>query len=199
MSETPKKPHIAEALLRRAHSPDTAARIFKEKIVTKPLLLRPSSPPASVVDARTRRQQERQKRRELRRKSNKPRPLSAKQKRSLCVYEIPESERKWELYEGLNRIWAGYMREILGVGENKGGKGGAVGAFVTPAGAGPMLASADFHGAEVEVVRSRCVSRVGLKGIVVKDTKFTFEIITRKNDIKSTFVLRTNSHLDHRS
>lgn len=47
---------------------------------------------------------------------------------------------------------------------------------------GPMLASADYHGAELEVVRSRCVGRVGCKGIVVKDTKFTFEMIT-KGDI----------------
>ena len=47
------------------------------------------------------------------------------------------------------------------------------------------LCSADFHGAEVEVVRSRCVGRVGLKGIVLKDTKFTFEIITSADIIKS--------------
>ncbi|KAF2103581.1 putative ribonuclease P complex subunit Pop4 [Rhizodiscina lignyota] len=177
--------HIAEDLLARAHSPDTASRIFQDKVVTKPLLIRPSSPPPSVIDARAQRQNERQKRRELRRRSNKPRPLSAKQKRQLSVYEIPDSEKRWELYVGLNRIWAGYMREILGIGrtdELKSAHGR--GSFATAASAGPMLASADFHGAEVEVVRSKCVSRVGLKGIVVKDTKFTFEIITRKNEIK---------------
>lgn len=50
--------------------------------------------------------------------------------------------------------------------------------------AGPLLVSADYHGALVEVVRSRCVSRVGLRGIVVKDTKFTFEVITEKNEVK---------------
>ena len=47
------------------------------------------------------------------------------------------------------------------------------------------LCSADFHGAEVEVVRSRCVGRVGLTGIVVKDSKFTFEIITPKDQVKT--------------
>jgi len=46
------------------------------------------------------------------------------------------------------------------------------------------LAGADFHGAEIEVVRSRCVSRVGVKGIVVKDSKFVFEVITKRDKIK---------------
>ena len=182
MSASPKNGHIAERLLQRAHSPDTAARIFKDRVVTKPLLLRVSSPPPSALEARARRQQERQKRRKLRRHSNKPRPLSAKQKRALGVYEIPEAEKRWEIYAGLNRIWQGYMRDILRLEKGKGG-------FVTPASAGPILATADFHGAEVEVVRSRCVSRVGLKGIVVKDTKYTFEIITGKNDVKSMLLL----------
>jgi ribonuclease P protein subunit POP4 len=33
-------------------------------------------------------------------------------------------------------------------------------------------------------VRSRCVSRVGVQGIVVKDSKFAFEIITSGNSLK---------------
>lgn len=57
--------------------------------------------------------------------------------------------------------------------------------YVTAAGVGPMLASADYHGAMIEVVRSRCVGRVGIRGIVVKDTKFTFEIITPGNELKT--------------
>lgn len=50
--------------------------------------------------------------------------------------------------------------------------------------AGPLLAGADFHGAKLKVVRSRCLSRVALKGIVIRDTKFTFEVITEKNEVK---------------
>lgn len=57
--------------------------------------------------------------------------------------------------------------------------------YVDATGAGPMLVSADYHGAKLEVVRSRCVSRVGLNGIVVKDTKFTFEVITEKDELKT--------------
>lgn len=47
------------------------------------------------------------------------------------------------------------------------------------------LCSADYHGAEIEVVRSRCVSRVGVRGIVVKDSKFVFEVVTKKDQVKT--------------
>ena len=59
-------------------------------------------------------------------------------------------------------------------------------AWVTAQSAGAKLASADYHGAKLMVVRSKCVSTVSLKGIVVRDTKFTFRIITEKNEKKST-------------
>lgn len=51
-------------------------------------------------------------------------------------------------------------------------------------GTAARLCSCDFHGAELEVVRSRCVSRVGVKGIVVKDSKFAFQIVTEKDQVK---------------
>lgn len=75
-------------------------------------------------------------------------------------------------------MWCEYMREILGLAEGKR-------TFVEAQDAGPFLASADYHGAMVEVVRSRCSSRVGLTGIVVKDTKFTFEIVTKGDVVKT--------------
>ena len=46
------------------------------------------------------------------------------------------------------------------------------------------LCSADFHGAEVEVVRSRCVGRVGIRGVVVLDSKYVFEIVTKGDSVK---------------
>ena len=57
--------------------------------------------------------------------------------------------------------------------------------YVTGASVGPKLTSADYHGAELQVVRSNCTGRVGLRGIVLKDTKFTFEIVTCDNEIKT--------------
>jgi ribonuclease P protein subunit POP4 len=79
-------------------------------------------------------------------------------------------------------LWVGYMREVLGVNDT------ARTVYLTPGSSGQMLASADMHGALLTVARSRCVSRVGLEGIVVRDTRFTFEIITRKNVVKGKSV-----------
>lgn len=180
------KEHAATVLLSRAHSPTTTTDIFRDKIQNRPLLLRPSSPDPKE-NARTARQVSRQKAALALRRSKKPKPLSAKQKRALGVYDIPKEQRKYSIYEPLCRMWCGYIREVLGVSVDD--QGQQSDRYLTPAGAGPMLASADFHGALLEVVRSRCVSRVGIKGIVVKDRKFSFEIITRKNELKSEFDL----------
>ncbi|KAK4951813.1 hypothetical protein LTR10_009733 [Elasticomyces elasticus] len=175
MASEPQE-HIAETLLKHAHSPDLAATIFREKVKQRPLLLRPTSPDPDL-NARSKRQYERLQKAKKERKSNKPKPLSAKQKRALCVYEIPKEQQKYAIYEPLHRMWCGYMREILGLSDGKR-------SCVEASSVGPILVSADFHGALLEVVRSRCGSRVGGKGIVVKDTKFTFELVTPKNELK---------------
>lgn len=188
---------LTQRLLSRAHSPDTAASLYTDKIQHKPLLLRPATAQAkaSFTDARTHRQHVRKvKEAQSRRRKQKPRPLSAKEKRSLDVYSIPKEERKWEIYEGLWKMWCGYMREILNIPTSL--SGSATGqaqagdqssqrlVHLTGATAGPMLGSADFHGARICCVRSRCSGRVGTEGVVVRDTKFTFVVITKKNEIK---------------
>ncbi|KAB2572663.1 hypothetical protein BFW01_g10307 [Lasiodiplodia theobromae] len=176
---TTTKDNPSHALLSRAHSPDTTLRIYTDRVQRKPLLLRPTSP--DPTNARGQRQAARQRLAAQRRhksSASKPAPLSARQKRALGLYEIPKAQRRYEVFEGLHRMWVGYVREVLGLKENGGD-------YVTPAAVGPKLASADFHGAEVEVVRCRCVGRVGVRGIVVKDTKFTFEVITRGNEVKT--------------
>ncbi|MCJ1472442.1 hypothetical protein MMC13_001090 [Lambiella insularis] len=170
--------HTAYKLLSRAHSPSTAQTIFKDKVVHKPLILRPTSPDPTSQDARAKRRLQRIRKKEHLRRRLKPKPLSAKEKRMLGIYDIPKEDQKYEIYEPLNRMWIGYMWEILGLKEGRP-------TYLDAQAAGPKLASADYHGAELEVVRSRCVGRVGCKGIVVKDTKFTFEMVTKHNTMKT--------------
>ncbi|GAB7338865.1 hypothetical protein MBLNU457_5551t1 [Dothideomycetes sp. NU457] len=182
----PSREHPAQELLARAHSPDTAASIFRQRIKQRPLLLRPSSPDPKD-DARAKRRKAREAKDladRKNRKSRKPKPLSAKKKRSLCIYDIPKEQRKYQIYVPLHDMWCAYVREILGTSTQTDGDG-KFRAHVSTTTAGPMLASADFHGAMIEVVRSRCVSRVGLKGIVLKDSKYTFELITEQNELKT--------------
>ena len=164
---------LTKELLRRAHSPDTAATVFKKYVEDRPLFVKASSPERS---ARAKRQHEQLLKARAQRKSNKPRPLSAKRKRALNLNEIPKDQRQYSIYEPLHTLWCEYMRDILGLQSRQHVEANSV---------GPLLASADYHGAVLEVVRSRCPSRVGLQGIVVRETRSTFELITVRNELKT--------------
>ncbi|KAL4872587.1 hypothetical protein BDV12DRAFT_182929 [Aspergillus spectabilis] len=190
---TTPKTHIAQTLLTRAHSPSTAETLFTERIKQKPLYLRPTSPTPS--DNRSRRRLHRLRKKEYFLRHQKPKPLSAREKRESEVYKLTKEECKYEVFKGLNRLWAGYMREVLDLGKGDAGwrvqnqqvqnQSGGRGKLVSALSHGSKLVSADFHGAEVEVVRSRCSGRVGLKGIVVRDTKFTFVVVTEGDEMKT--------------
>lgn len=182
MADPASKP-FAQTLLTRAFSPDTAGTLYNERIAKRPLPIRATSPTPSARATRRRALTER-KDKARRRNTQKQRPLSAAQKRKLGLNEIPKAQQKYSIYEPLHALWAGYVREILGIAE-AGNSANARKVYVTPSSAGQMLASADMHGALLSVVRSRCVSRVGLQGIVVRDTRYTFEIVTKGDVVKS--------------
>ncbi|KAH8780234.1 putative rRNA and tRNA processing protein [Diaporthe sp. PMI_573] len=169
---TSKGQPVTQALLARAHSPTTAERIYSDKIQHRPLFLRPTSPPPQAT-ARQARRKERERKAKERKKALKPKPLSAKQRRKLGLYDVPRHGQKYATFLPLHNLWLGYVREILGSEVYTGGQGAA-----------SKLSSADMHGAEVEVVRSGCVGRVGIKGIVIKDARFVFEVITPENKVK---------------
>ncbi len=173
--------HIAHELLSKAHPPDAAATIFTDKVLHKPLHLRPSSPDPNSQDARARRRLQRLRGDAKKQRRVKVKSLSAKERRISGIYDIPENVRKYEIYLPLHEMWLGYMCEILGVKEGEP-------AFVTANSAGSKLASADYHGAKIIVVRSRCASLVGLAGIVVRDSKFTFQVVTEQNALKSEWL-----------
>ncbi|RYP67561.1 hypothetical protein DL771_007173 [Monosporascus sp. 5C6A] len=161
---------VTQELLSRAHSPDSANRIYAEKIQHRPLFLKPNpSPPPDARDFRRKAREEKRKRA----KALKPKPLSARQRRRLGLHEIPKHDQKYTVFEPLNKLWLGYIREILGNELYTGGQGAAA-----------KLSTADFHGAEVEVSRSNCPGRVGIHGIIVKDSRFVFEIVTKQGQMK---------------
>lgn len=160
-----------QALLARAHSPDSASRIFNDKIQHRGLHLRPTSPPPSVLNARAARRRARESAKA--RSKVSPKPLSSRERRRLGLDDVSRDGHSYQVYEPLHRLWLGYAREILGSDVHAGVPGAAA-----------KLASAEFHGALVEVVRSRCPGRVGIKGIVVRDRKFVMEIMTKKRGLK---------------
>ncbi|KAL1954379.1 hypothetical protein VTO42DRAFT_1245 [Malbranchea cinnamomea] len=169
--------HIAQELLARAHSPDTAEQLFTERVRQKPLHIRPTSP--TLADNRERRRLHRLRKKEYFLRKQKPKPLSAREKRITGVHELPKNEVKYEIFKKLHAMWVEYMQEVLNLKDARGNT------VVTPLSHGSKLVSADFHGAELEVVRSTCVSRVGVKGIVVRDSKFVFVLVTEKDKMKT--------------
>ncbi|EEH22629.2 hypothetical protein PABG_04840 [Paracoccidioides brasiliensis Pb03] len=169
--------HIAEQLISRAHSPDTACDLFTERVKQKPLFLRPTSP--TPADNRSRRRLHRLRKKEYFLRKQKPKPLSAREKRITGIYDLPKEEIKYDVFKGLHKMWIEYMQDVLDLKRDKSQ------VFINPLVHGSQLSSADFHGAELEVVRSRCVSRVGVKGIVVRDSKFTFVVVTEKDEAKT--------------
>jgi ribonuclease P protein subunit POP4 len=179
---SPKDTTIAQSLLTRAHSPASATRIYTEKIQQRPLHLKPTTPSTSTPNAQHQRRILRDRKLTSRKKKLKPAPLSSRQKRSLCLYDIPRASQTYTLYAPLHQMWLGYIREVLGIDEYWNGEDGRE--VQIGAAAAAKLCAADYHGAEVEVVRSRCVSRVGIRGIVVKDSKFVFEIVGRGNGVR---------------
>lgn len=51
-----------------------------------------------------------------------------------------------------------------------------------------QLLKSDFHGAEIEVIGSRCFGLVGLKGVILKESFSTFTI----NDMQKPSKIRSN-------
>jgi len=172
--------NFALSLLHLAHpdNPSEADRIFSEKVQHReiPLAPQPCKPDARA-QRRTIRRQQRLKNKSNKSKSSssttiKPNPLSARQKRALKIYDIPKSSQKYQIYLPLKSLWVSYIQSILPTGPAN-------------TGTAAKLCAADFHGAELEVVRCRCPSRVGIKGIVIKDTKMAFLVVTMKDEVKS--------------
>ena len=162
---------VTQELLSRAHSPDSANRIYADKIQHRPLFLKPNSPPPP--DPRDLRRKARLEK-HARARALKPKPLSARQRRTLGLHDLPRHGQKYAVFEPLHALWLGYARELL-AGE----------LYTGSQAAAAKLTSADFHGALFEVTRSRCPSRVGIRGIVVKDLRFVFEVITAKNQLRT--------------
>lgn len=182
MTSTPPRPptavtsdpsHPAHVLLARAHPPDSAARIWTDKIQHKPLHLHPTA----ASDKRALRRQIRLHKKRYHLAKQKPQPLSAREKRELKIYDLKKEQVRYDVYKGLNELWNGYMLEVLGYMKDGRPVEGWETRQVSAVAQGSLLASADFHGAELEVVRCSDVGKVGFKGVVVRDTKFTFVIV----------------------
>ncbi|KAI9801777.1 MAG: hypothetical protein M1825_003149 [Sarcosagium campestre] len=157
-----KEPHIAHTLLSTLHPQETADRLFTEKVLRRPLNLVPTTTSTPSISARDRRRALQESRR---RPKGKSQPLTAKAKRQLGIYDLPRRFSSAEVasFKGMHQLWCGYAREVL-----QGAEGPAL---------AQRVCSADLHGAKMTVVRSRCVSRVRVSGIVIREGRGVFVLV----------------------
>lgn len=102
--------------------------------------------------------------------------LSYREKKKLKLFDIPEEHQKYELYEPLHQLWLDYMKEAV-LAFNPGMNNKAV--------LESRLLKCELHGCILTVTRSKCPSYVGTSGILLQETRNTFKIITKENQLKT--------------
>ncbi|XP_065051705.1 ribonuclease P protein subunit p29-like [Rhopilema esculentum] len=107
-------------------------------------------------------------------RKNRVTGLSAKQKRELGLCKIPEENQKYENYVPLNKLWNDYMKSLLGLRGQSSLKMKSI---------ENKLLKADYHGALLKVTKSKCSTYIGSCGIVLKETKNMFYIVTQSDKV----------------
>lgn len=96
----------------------------------------------------------------------------SKSKRSCIIQEIP----RYEDYSPLNKLWNSYIADLL-FGHLKEKECGKWPDNIDPISLTPKLSTADFHGALLSVVSSRNPCFVGVRGVVIWESKNSFIIV----------------------
>ena len=133
---------------------------LKERLRLKPLLLE-----KSLIGKKDK------KKKTGRRKNTK---LGRAAIKKLNLYKISKDEQKYDKFLPLHNLWKNYVQTLF---SNKNGK--------VMIRAEERVLKIDYHGAKFEVKKSKCESFVGISGIIVKETKNMFEIITQQNELKA--------------
>ena len=120
---------------------------------------------------------------------NKRQPT--RQRKHLCriglkkigLYSLPKTTLKYQDYVPLNQLWSSYISEQFnGIDLEK--KPLAIGSLHYDL-ISQLILKSDYHGAKVKVIRSKCPSIVGSGGIVLMDTKHTWQVIGKDNKLRS--------------
>jgi len=106
------------------------------------------------------------------RKTKKPK-RNPKLRRLVRVKPVPRVI-EYDRFGNLNRMWNDYVDELL-----KDTDSSKIDVIQQ------KLSRVDLHGAFIEVVQSNCPDLIGLKGIVIKETKNTFALVTKSNVTKT--------------
>ncbi|XP_029904079.1 ribonuclease P protein subunit p29 [Myripristis murdjan] len=125
--------------------------------------------------------------------SKKARGLNARQKREMKVFQIKPEHQRYELFLPLHNLWRQYIIDLCN----------GLKPSSNPQLVQQKLLKADFHGAIITVVRSKCPSYVGTTGILVQEFKHVFKIITKEDRLKvipkrnSVFAVEINGFVSY--
>ncbi len=102
--------------------------------------------------------------------------MTAFERRRLGLNKLPKAGLAFDDFRDVHRLWIGYMLELLPNLEKHLDESLQM-----------RVCRADFHGARVKVTRSNVASQVGIEGFVVMETKNTFQILTKDNQVKRSY------------
>ncbi|XP_061526580.1 ribonuclease P protein subunit p29 isoform X2 [Phycodurus eques] len=100
--------------------------------------------------------------------------INAQQKRELKIFHIKGEHQRYELFLPLHELWKQYILDLCN----------GLKPTSSPQSVQQKLLKADFHGAIITVVRSKCPSYVGTTGILIQEFKHVFKIVTRQDKVK---------------
>ncbi|XP_018564481.1 ribonuclease P protein subunit p29 [Anoplophora glabripennis] len=123
------------------------------------------------------------------RKKQKPKGkktfLTRKQRLELGLLKLPKEGWSYASLEPLRDMWKEYMRQNLEIAKAPScndQEWNAVSAIV---------AKSELVGAEMTIIKSKVPSQVGMSGVVVLETKMTFQIVTPQSKLKT--IIKTSS------
>nr|SVE93964.1 EOG090X0GV5 [Scapholeberis mucronata] len=107
---------------------------------------------------------------------NKKHVLTSFEKRKLGLQKLPKTGLKYKSFASLHQLWVEYMEHLLDLEKST--------ASANQDMLYQRIAKADYHGCLLMVTRSKCPSYIGTKGIVVLETKNTFQIICEDDKLR---------------
>ena len=137
------------------------------------------------------------------RKKNKY--LTAREKRDLKLSKLDRNGLKYEHFKKLHFLWRDYMNEIIDFeklekSENFDPKSERIPAILDE-NLQLKICRADFHGCNLKVSKAKNSCLVGLQGIVVMETRHTFQLIDKKSVLRNipkngtSFTFLLNGHV----
>ncbi|XP_061132082.1 ribonuclease P protein subunit p29 isoform X6 [Syngnathus typhle] len=104
----------------------------------------------------------------------RPKGLNAQQKREIKIFHIKSEHQRYEVFLPLHDLWKQYIIDLCN----------GLKPTSSPHSVQQKLLKADFHGAIITVVRSKCPSYVGTTGILIQEFKHVFKMITKQDKFK---------------